>query len=98
LSLLAHHLTLHQTLLQLFHEQYFSDCDYYRRVQLAGFELLETGRPVVHVDQGSNTLRSDPRREFLNRITFPLYAAYYAMKWGGRPGREKFALPFNGAA
>jgi hypothetical protein len=77
--------------------QYFSDCDYYRRVQLAGFELIETGLPVVHIDQGSNTLRSDPRREFLNRITFPLYAAYYASKWGGRPGQEKFALPFNGS-
>jgi hypothetical protein len=47
--------------------QYFSDCDYYRRVQLAGFELIETGLPVIHVDKGSNTLRSDPRREFLNQ-------------------------------
>jgi hypothetical protein len=78
--------------------QYFCDCDYYRRAQLAGFELVETGLPVVHVDQGSNTLRGDPRREFLNQITFPLYAAYYVSKWGGRPGREKFVLPFNGAA
>jgi GT2 family glycosyltransferase len=76
--------------------QYFSDCDYYRRVRLAGFELIETGLPVVHVDQGSNTLRSDPRREFLNRVTMPLYAMYYSSKWGGRPGQEKFALPFNG--
>jgi hypothetical protein len=77
--------------------QYFCDCDYYRRVQLAGFELIETGLPVEHIDQGSNTVRSDPRREFLNRITFPLYAAYYVRKWGGRPGQEKFVLPFNGA-
>jgi GT2 family glycosyltransferase len=76
--------------------QYFSDCDYYRRVQLAGFELIDTALPVVHVDQGSNTLRGDARREFLNRITLPLYAMYYATKWGGQPGQEKFAVPFNG--
>jgi hypothetical protein len=76
--------------------QYFSDCDYYRRVKLAGFELIETGLHVVHVDQGSNTLRSDPRREMLNRVTLPLYAMYYRSKWGGQPGQEKFALPFNG--
>lgn len=78
--------------------QYFSDCDYYRRVRLAGFELIETGLPVIHVGNGSNTLRSDPQREFLNEITFPLYAAYYARKWGGRPGQEQFDRPFNGAA
>jgi GT2 family glycosyltransferase len=75
--------------------QYFSDCDYYRRVRLAGFDVIETGLPVVHIDHGSNTARSDPRREFLNRITLPLYAMYYARKWGGQPGHERFDLPFN---
>lgn len=76
--------------------QYFADNDYYRRIRLAGFEVIETGLPVVHVDGASNTIKSDVRRLFLNGITFPLYAAYYARKWGGPPGRETYLAPFNG--
>lgn len=77
--------------------QYFADNDYYRRVRLAGYEVIETGLPVAHADGGSNTLRSDARRRFVNGVTFPLYERYYAMKWGGTPGRETYLRPFDGA-
>ena len=76
---------------------YFADNDYYRRVRLAGYEMIETGLPVAHVGGGSNTINSDPRRRFLNGVAYPLYERYYATKWGGTPGRETYVQPFNGA-
>jgi len=77
--------------------QYFADNDYYRRVRLAGYEVIETGLPVIHAEGGSNTIKSDRRRLFLNSVTFPLYEKYYTTKWGGSPGRETYRNAFNGA-
>lgn len=76
--------------------QYFADNDYYRRLRLAGWEAIETKLPVLHHNDASSTIKSDPRRNFLNGVTFPLYAEYYRRKWGGEPGGEKFTQPFDG--
>ncbi len=73
---------------------YFADNDYYRRVRLAGFELVDTGLPVLH--DHSSTINSDRRRLFLNAVTFPLHERYYVAKWGGPPGEETFDAPFGG--
>jgi hypothetical protein len=73
---------------------YFSDNDYYRRARLAGFEIIETGLEVGHV--GSATIRSDGRLDFLKSVTFPMAAQYYQTRWGGPPGAETFAEPFDG--
>ena len=75
--------------------QYFADNDYYRRIALAGYEVIDTGLPVHH--HASQTIKSEPHRLFLNSVTFPLYEQYYVAKWGGRPGSEQFTIPFNGA-
>lgn len=77
--------------------QYFADNDYYRRLQLAGFEVIETGLPVLHHNDASSTIKSDAERAFLNAITFPLYEEYYRRKWGGTPGKETFIKSFNRA-
>jgi len=74
---------------------YFSDCDYYRRLHLSGYEQVCTGLPVTHHDNGSSTIKSDTRLEEINNKTFPLYEHYYRVKWGGPPGRESFLRPFN---
>jgi predicted O-methyltransferase YrrM len=75
--------------------QYFADIDYYRRVRLAGWEILETGLPVLH--EASSTIRLDEERGRHNAATFPLYERYYAAKWGGGPGGETFDRPFDRA-
>ena len=75
--------------------QYFADVDYYRRVRLAGWEILETGLPVLH--EPSSTIRLDSARAAQHAVTFPLYERYYAAKWGGGPGSETFARPFDSA-
>lgn len=73
--------------------QYYVDNDMYRRLALAGYEKVESQLPVHH--EPSQTLKSDPERQVINRVTFPLYGAYYAAKWGGSPGYETFLTAFN---
>jgi hypothetical protein len=76
--------------------QYFSDCDYYRRLRLAGYETLESGLGDRVKHTPSQTINSDPKLKFLNGITFPLYRQYYIAKWGGEPGKERFSIAFDG--
>lgn len=78
--------------------QYFADNDYYRRLRLHGYEVLETGLPVAHHNNASSTVKSDPFRGHHNGVTFGLYGGYYEQKWGGPPGGERFDWPFDGAA
>lgn len=73
---------------------YFSDNDVYRRLRLAGYEMVESGLPVKH--EPSQTIKNDPFLNHINGITFPIYARYYNEKWGGEPGHETFDTPFNG--
>lgn len=72
---------------------YFSDNDWYVRVERAGWERINTGIEVGHV--GSQTVNSDERLKFHNGMTFGLYSQYYRMKHGGEPGHETFEYPFN---
>lgn len=76
---------------------YFSDNDYFRRMDLAGWERIVSGIEVGHGvnGQGSQTINSDPYLRHVNQITFPLYRAYYRAKWGGDPGNEQFIHPFG---
>jgi hypothetical protein len=72
---------------------YYSDNDFFRRVKLAGYELLESNLPVKHL--GSQTIHSDSQKLFMNSILFPMDGRYYSLKWGGEPGKETFFTPFN---
>lgn len=77
--------------------QYFADNDYYRRLRLAGFEELDTGLPVAHHNDASSTVKSDSVLGHANGVQFPLHGQYYAAKWGGGPGQERFARPWDDA-
>ena len=73
---------------------YFVDNDTRRRLNLAGWETIDTGiQGISH--EGSATINSDPKLKFLNGQTFPLFSQYYHAKWGGAPGAERFDVPFN---
>jgi hypothetical protein len=72
---------------------YYGDNDYYRRMKIAGWECIDTCLPVDHV--GSQTIKSDPERQFINDKVFPIFGSYYAAKWGGNPGHERFERPFG---
>jgi len=72
---------------------YFGDNIVYRKLRLAGYELVESNLPVHH--EPSQTLKSDPQLNFINGITFPFYHYFYTQMWGGEPGHEKYLTPFN---
>jgi hypothetical protein len=77
-----------------FLEWYHSDTDMYRRLRLAGYELVESNLPVKHTP--SSTLNSDPEIAMKVNLMFPCRVAYYREKWGGDAGNERFDRPFGG--
>lgn len=73
--------------------KYFSDGDYYRRLDLAGYPRIVTEVPIVH--HGASTVKSDAALAAVHTSTFPQYLRYYTVKWGGEPGQEVYTAPFN---
>jgi hypothetical protein len=72
---------------------YASDQDCYRRLQLAGYELLESNLPVYH--EPSQTLKADPQIRREVDSGFHDRCQRYVEKWGGPAGSEIFDTPFN---
>jgi hypothetical protein len=75
---------------------YFSDNDYFRRVKLLGYDMLnsnEIGDNVIH--HGSMSIRNDENFSKQSNINSELARNYYFKKWGGYPGEEKFNIPFD---
>ena len=62
---------------------YFLDNDYYTRLKDAGYPCLETGIKieVEHHNNASNTIKSDPIRNRVNALTFPVCAQLYKEKY-----------------
>jgi hypothetical protein len=73
---------------------YDYDVDWFRRAELKGYELVETGLQVRHLEGGSVT-RKHPGRKRIHDVTFPMNRHYYAEKWGGPRNQEKYAKPWN---
>ena len=74
---------------------YLSDCDMYRRLKLAGYELIDSGLPVKH--EPSQTIKSDPYVRLCTEMEIPFRESYYRAKWGGPNEHEVYTVPFNGA-
>jgi hypothetical protein len=78
--------------------QYTADPDYYYRLKVAGYRTAQfpNGRDGRVEHRGSMTVRSDKlfnhRVQFRERTKFD--KAYYALKWGGLPGGERFQRAF----
>jgi GT2 family glycosyltransferase len=65
---------------------YYEDTDYWRRCDLAGVVRREVpGAIAEHV--GSGAIKAGAQ--------FPNLEPYYIEKWGGKPGEERFTVPFN---
>ena len=73
---------------------YLSDCDMYRRLRLAGYELLESNLPVRH--EPSQTINADPAIKRNVEMEVPFRQAYYRAKWGGSNGHEVYTVPWDG--
>jgi GT2 family glycosyltransferase len=79
---------------QNFFPAYLEDCDYHRRVTLAG--LVEENVPDTKVTHlGSNSIDRDQKLFFDNLVTQRNNGLYYITKWGGLNGNEVYNKPFN---
>lgn len=74
-------------------EWYGGDQDSYRRIGLAGYELIDSNLPVKH--EPSQTLKADPEIGRKVDEGFAGRCEYYRQKWGGSPGNETFTKPFD---
>lgn len=77
---------------------YKSDQDFYRRVQLGGWELINTEIEVEAIKAGhlgSQTIRSDEKLSLINGVTQTMAAFYYESKWLGDAGYEKTNVAFG---
>ena len=74
-------------------EWYRSDCDYYRRVRLAGLATADTGLVVHHTP--SSTIGADPAEKAHVESVARWHKNHYLHKWGGENGGEKFSVPYN---
>lgn len=75
---------------------YFADNDYFRRVRLLGFELIENPDITPNViHHASMSIRNDELFHKQSNINYILAEEYYYKKWGGKPPNEIFNTPFN---
>jgi GT2 family glycosyltransferase len=70
---------------------YFEDNDYHIRMKLAGKSYFQTEFLNPEIYRNSQTILKDSTIN--NR--FNDNKNYYINKWGGEPGKETFATPFN---
>lgn len=73
---------------------YFCDGSMRMRWERAGWERVQ-GKVEGVQHEGSATINSDPRLQFVNAQTFHHYGAIYEEMYGGPPGSERFAAPWN---
>ena len=73
---------------------YYLDCDYYRRIKLLKYNIIELGgKGVLHNEQ-SNTIKEKKELDFWQKQSL-IVKNHYIKKWGGTPGNEIFTKPFN---
>jgi hypothetical protein len=72
---------------------YYEDNDYHRRAILMDVPVIQVPSRLRHA--GSMVIRGSQHFASENRRTFPLNADYYQRKWGGLPGHETYATPFD---
>jgi hypothetical protein len=76
---------------------YHADEDWYRRVKLAGFGIIEAGAEgVIHQNDASNTIKADWRLALATDMESHLSDFVYQQKWGGAPHQEIFSVPYDG--
>lgn len=76
---------------------YFEDNDFHRRMKIAG--ATEAVAPCGYDHVNSGTMKAYSKEEMeTHHVRFRACRDYYIEKWGGLPGEEKFAVPFDAAA
>jgi hypothetical protein len=79
-----------------FYPAYYEDNDYCWRMGLQGIKMVRAGgSPGRHVVSATfKNVNEKAQKDWLQSLVAK-NKAYYADKWGGLPGQEKFLSPFN---
>lgn len=77
-----------------FYPAYYEDNDYSRRAQIAKLKMCRL-QHAKYFHFWSRTIHQGNMKS-TNDKYFPLDKKFYIEKWGGEPGKEKFAKPYNG--
>ena len=72
--------------------QYFADGDYYLRVRLAGYEIINTGLQMIHHSNASSTLKSDPAAQVSEQCDVPTLRALLHRQMGRTAGERNVRL------
>jgi hypothetical protein len=73
---------------------YHGDIDWYRRIRLAGLQIVEAGgNDVSHSPGGGAHWRSSPERDAARKCIDS--ERLYVSKWGGGIGSEKYITPWG---
>lgn len=82
---------------EAFYPAYFEDNDYHYRMRLADLKAVSNyGNCYWHY--GSRTKQTSPVIDEYIKYRYAENEAYYLAKWGGKPGEEKYTVPFDGKA
>ena len=73
---------------------YFEDNDYHHRIELAQMKAVCLPTAMFY-HYGSRTQNEAIGRPICSSPQFEYNGRYYQNKWGGVPGSESFATPFN---
>jgi hypothetical protein len=76
-----------------FHPAYCEDNDMTWRARIAEVPMVEVEGHLEH--EGSATIRGHDLYMHQNGYSFTANLTYYRSKWGGNPGEEQFATPFD---
>jgi len=77
-----------------FFPAYFEDNDYHYRMKLAGLKAVRHSR-ALYYHWGSRTIQDNDKIREQSNLGYMANQDYYIRKWGGKPGAEKFKIPFG---
>jgi GT2 family glycosyltransferase len=78
-----------------FYPAYYEDNDATRRLELAGLHRTQVTLPGWSHANSSTLYDGSPEYQSAHWALFNQNGFYYQQKWGGMPGSETFASPFN---
>jgi len=72
---------------------YYLDCDYYRRIKLLNYKIVELGSENV-IHENSNTIK-DHKEFYVWQTQMMDVILHYVKKWGDIPEKEIYKTAFN---
>lgn len=79
---------------QKYYPAYFEDNDFHYRLKLSGMRAVKTNT-ALYYHYGSRTIKENEEVGHISNIYYLTNKQRYIEKWGGKPGKEKFKIPFN---